>query len=166
MAHQLLVNNNIEIIKNLVFIDIGDGLDSATSALQTILFVLYHWYLLIVFCLPNFIGKWCIFILCYYFGSPLCTQWKIREISNYMNYSYFHLWRRRLHIGGRDVNCDELTIWNIPNDVNIFFGFGQHFPIKFHTQRWKHYLQTNENCFYKGYDAGHWVMVDQLTFSS
>ena len=161
MAYNLLKDNSIDIIQNLVFIDVGDGLDSSTSTLQSVLFLLYHWYLLFAFFLPNVIGKWLIFILCYFPGAPLCKKWKLNEISNYMNYSYFHLWRRRLNIGGSDVNCDDLSIYEMPSDVNIFFGFGEKFSIKFHTTRWREYLLENKGCFYKGYDAGHWVMVDQ-----
>ena len=161
MAYEILLNNNIDIISNLVFIDVGDGLDSETNQYQLILFLFYHLYLLIIFFLPNFIGKWFIFMLCYIPGSPLCRNWKLNQITNYMNYSYFHLWRRRLNIGGDDINCDDLTMWNIPNNVDIFFGFGRRFSIKFHTNKWKQYLQENKRCFYKGYNAGHWVMCDQ-----
>ena len=161
MAYKILLNNNIDIIKNMVFIDVGDGLDSNTNTFQLCLFLMYHWYLLFTFFLPNFIGKWFIFFLCYIPGSPLCRNWQINQITNYMNYSYFHLWRRRLNIGGYDINCDDLTIWNMPNNVDIFFGFGKRFSIKFHTQRWKQYLKSNKTCFYKGYDAGHWLMIDQ-----
>eukprot|EP00483_Globobulimina_turgida_P013606 UN13632 len=49
----------------------------------------------------------------------------------------------------------------MPKNENIFFGFGENFSIKFHTKRWRDYLKRNNNCFYKGYNAGHWVMLDQ-----
>ena len=161
MAYKVLLNNNINIISNLIFMDVGDGLNSQTSPCQLLLFLFYNLYSLLIFFLPNFIGKLCIFLLYYIAGAPLCRNCKFSEIKNYMNYSYFHLWRRKLHIAGNDINCDDLTMWNIPDNVNIFFGFGKLFPIKFHTQRWKKYLTENKRCFYKGYNAGHWIMWDQ-----
>ena len=144
------------LFNRIAAIDIGDnGRQSEWTSKQKLMVIGYQWYNIIAHFTPSIIGDFMTRKAAQVFNSPLTRKNQFGDIHAGMNYLYWTVWKRILM-----NNKQDLMIRQYPKQP-VFFAYGSKNPLKFHTNTFAKYLNERDDCYYEGYNAGHWVMFDE-----
>jgi pimeloyl-ACP methyl ester carboxylesterase len=144
-----------ELVARIVGVDIGDArsraLRAALSARAKAMVIFYQWVLAIAWlaggALPAIgdgMARW------------MARQMHVRttpsDIRSAMGYPYWILWSGA-HGGYRGMRTFKAQ-------VPMFFAYGQRKPFMFHSPAWAEALAALPGNRVRGFNAGHWVMID------